>query len=265
MSTDESGADDILKGGLLLERDFPEDYRAMRAILSEVAPSVIAEGNDQLWSELVEIVYGYGRERPRSEYRNEATLIEDKIKGLIDNLDSVVRMVEKLDPHYSRRMVDFMSQMPLEADVNYNLGDVLRDFEKAQVVASYFRLAIHVATYFEARPSGRSRPPLPQFVPAVQLMDLWERLTEKKVVTPKGTAPGKSKPEALQPSTEFVRLGLKMIDAKITVANTVTLIKRALAERKESSLQRFVDLIDMPEWQDVEEALNDGENSQMVK
>jgi hypothetical protein len=251
MSSDKSLEDFFRSGAFDLERDFPEEYPAIRAIVSKVAPWAIAEENDKLRYELADFVYGYRRDQPRSEYRKQATELEDKVKELIDNLDSVLRMIENLDSQYNRRMVEFMTKSPLEDDVNYNLGHVLRDLENAQTVASYFRLAIHAATRFEAKPSGRSRPPLPQFVPAVQLMDLWERLTGTEVVTPKGVAAGKNKPEATQPSTEFVRLGLKMIDPKITPANTMTLIKRALTEKKENRLTRLIDLIEMPEWQDL--------------
>jgi hypothetical protein len=97
-------------------------------------------------------------------------------------------------------------------------------------------------------------------------MDLWERLTGKKIVTPKDHAPGKrSKAEAAQPSTEFVRLGLKMIDPKITVANTITLIKRALKEKRESQLKTFGDLIEMPELGNILEAFKRWQESEGVK
>jgi hypothetical protein len=159
MSSDKS-LEDFFRGGAFdLERDFPEEYPAIRAIVSKVSPSAIAEENDQLRYELADFVYGYRRDRPRSEYRKQATELEDKVKELIDNLDSIFRMIENLDSHYNRRMVEFMTKSPLEHDVNYNLGHALRDLEKAQTVASYFRLAIHAATHFEAKPSGRSRPP----------------------------------------------------------------------------------------------------------
>ena len=248
MNSDKSLEDFFLSGAFDLDRDFPEEYPALRAIVSKVAPSAIAEEYDQLRYELADFVYGYRRDQPRSEYRKQATELEDKVKELIDNVASVLRMIENLDSHYNRRMVTFMTKSPLDDDVDYNLGHVRRDLERAQEVASYFRIAIHTATHFEARPSGRSRPPLPQFVPAVQLMDLWERLTGAEIVTPKGVAAGKNKPEATQPSTEFVRLGLKMIDPKITPANTITLIKRALADKKASDVARFTDLIEMPGW-----------------
>jgi hypothetical protein len=68
-------------------------------------------------------------------------------------------MMMKLDPHYNRRLVEFMSKNPLEPGAN--LGYVLRYLEKAQYVASYFRIAIYAALYFEVRPGGRSRPSLP--------------------------------------------------------------------------------------------------------
>jgi hypothetical protein len=48
-----------------------------------------------------------------------------------------------------------------------------------------------------------------------------------------------------------------MIDPKITVANTMTLIKRALAEKRESQLKAFGDLIEMPEWRDILKGLQE--------
>jgi hypothetical protein len=51
------------------------------------------------------------------------------------------------------------------------------------------------------------------------------------VVVPKGTAkgPGGEIEEPVQPSTQFIYLGLKMIDSEISVANAMTSIKKALA------------------------------------
>src|SRR3954452_20271465 len=110
---------------LLLERDFPQEYGAIRAILSKVAPSAIAEENDQLRSELIEIVSGYGRDRSRSEYRNEAAELADKTKVLIDTLNSVLRMIENLDSTYTRRMADFMSKVSLELGPHCSWGYVV--------------------------------------------------------------------------------------------------------------------------------------------
>ncbi len=148
-----------------------------------------------------------------------------------------------------------MAQTPLFDEPNYNLGHVHRDLENAQLTLSFFRLALQFATYFEAKPEGRSRPPLPYFVPTVQFMDMWERHTQTKVVAPKGVATGKrNSEEATQPSTEFVRLGLKMIDPNISAANTMTLMKRALADRKTYKANSFGVLIALPELEDLRKA-----------
>lgn len=251
MSSDKSFETFFRSGAFDLGRDFPEEYPAIRAIFLKVAPWAIVEGNDQLRDELADFVYGYSRNRPRSEYRKQATELEDKVKELIDNLESVLQKIQNLDAHYNRRIVEFMTKSQLADDVNYNLGHVLKDLEKAQTVASYFRIAIQMAGYFEVKPRGRSRPPLLQFVPAVRMMDLWERLTGTAIVTPKGVAAGKNIREATQPSTEFVRLALKMIDPEITVKNAMTLITRALANKKANGVERFTDLIELPAWPDL--------------
>ena len=120
MSSDESSAD-ILKRVLCLERDFPEEYRAIRAILSKVAPSAIAKENDHLRSKLVDIVYSYGRNRSRSQYRKEAAQFADKTLSLIDNLDLALEMFKKLDPVYKRRMADFMSKCLSENKLNQRI------------------------------------------------------------------------------------------------------------------------------------------------
>ncbi|WP_342712896.1 hypothetical protein AAFG13_18235 [Bradyrhizobium sp. B124] len=244
-------------GAFDLERDFPNEYPAMCAIVSKVAPSAVARENDQLRYELADFAYGYSRDRLATEYRKQASDLEDKAKELFDTLDSVLQMMESLDSYYNCRLVEFMRMNPL-LGADYGFGHLDRDLEHAKMVAAYLRLAIHMAGHFEARPSGRSRPRLPQFVPAVRLMDLWERLTRTKIVTPKSPAPGKNKPEAVQPSTEFVRLGLKMIDSEITAANTVTLIKRALTERRQNRAATFSELVEIPSVLEGLSALFDG-------
>ncbi len=65
-----------------------------------------------------------------------------------------------------------------------------------------------------------------------QLIDAWEDLTGENAVTPKGTAPGKDREQqASQPSTEFIRLCLKMINPKIKLSEAMTSIKNALSLR----------------------------------
>jgi hypothetical protein len=81
----------------------------------------------------------------------------------------------------------------------------------------------------ETSKSDRGRPSLPYIIPTVQLMILWSDLTGRSVVTPKRKTRGAKKSgESEQPSTEFVRLCLSMIDPKVSLSNAETSIKKAL-------------------------------------
>jgi hypothetical protein len=81
---------------------------------------------------------------------------------------------------------------------------------------------------------ARSRPPIPYVTETERLMDVWHDLTGEDALFPKGRAPGaKGKWVSTQPSTEFVRLCLKMIDPKITLSNAQTLLKKARNIKKE--------------------------------
>jgi hypothetical protein len=80
----------------------------------------------------------------------------------------------------------------------------------------------------------RSRPPIPYVTETARLMDVWHDLTGEDALFPKGRAPGaKGEWVSPQPSTEFVRLCLKMIDPKITLSNAQTLIKNARDIKKD--------------------------------
>ena len=134
MNADGTRANDILEGALLLERDFPEDYRAIRAILSKVAPLVLADGNHQLGSELANIVYGYRRDRPRSDYRRDAADLIDETLVLAGNLQSVEAKVKQLDFAYTNRIIQFMNNIASERA--YDFGDILQGLHNAKLAAS---------------------------------------------------------------------------------------------------------------------------------
>jgi hypothetical protein len=84
------------------------------------------------------------------------------------------------------------------------------------------------------REKGRGFPPIPYVEETMRLMDVWRGLTGEDPVWPKGSAPGPGgEPVSTQPSTEFIRLCLKMIDPEITLSNAQTLIKNARKLKKE--------------------------------
>jgi hypothetical protein len=236
------------------ERDFPKEYGLLRALLEKTVGSTRLTDEQAFRRDLGEIVYSYGRDHPKGHYRKAVDQLSDDLTDLINRLRAALDAMGKLDGAYNQRIVEVMAQNPIFEEPNYNLGHVLRDLEKAELTLSYYYVALRFSVAFEAIPQGRSPPRLLHFVPTVQLMELWERYTQKKVVAPKGVATGKGGiEEAEQPSTEFVRLGLKMIDPNVTVANTMTLMKQALKEKRASGT--YADLIVLPKWEDVGKAL----------
>jgi hypothetical protein len=107
-------------------------------------------------------------------------------------------------------------------------SEVLLEIESMSRKAQLIAIGVRAITAPERKSEGRSRPRLPYLRPTTLLMKEWEALTGKGVVAPKGITEG----EADQPSTEFIRLALKIIDPKVTAANTITSIKTALATNK---------------------------------
>src|SRR5262249_22306644 len=72
----------------------------------------------------------------------------------------------------------------------------------------------------------RGKPALPYVYVTLRLMRAWSFLTGEEVAGTKDKLPGSDteEDEGWQPSTEFIRLVLKMIDPKITLANAKTCI-----------------------------------------
>jgi hypothetical protein len=74
---------------------------------------------------------------------------------------------------------------------------------------------------------GRGQPPIPYWRETYMLSKLWKKLTGRPVQTAKGKILTKGgKTEGVRPSTEFIRLCLKMIMPGITISNVRTLINR---------------------------------------
>lgn len=238
------------------ERDFPEDFRALRAVIAKtLSTDELADDSDFRY-DLGDIVYSYKSTESRKAYRQAAKNLMNSLEGIQTHLTAIEKSMSDLDSVYTRRIAEFMTAIPAFPEPNYNIGHVSRDVEKAAQVLRFYQLALGYATYFEPIPKGRSRPPLHYFVPTLQFMEIWERYTGSDVVIPKGEAKGKrAASEATQPSTEFVRLCLKMIDPKITVANTHTSIKNVLNARKENKGIPLMALIATPDLQDLKNAI----------
>jgi hypothetical protein len=110
------------------------------------------------------------------------------------------------------------------------LLELLDDF---CVLSSDIGEVLRSAAHIDLQPRGRGDKQAYYFVPTVPLIELWESVAGKKVPTPKKipeASHGGKKQTFIskQPSTEFIRIALRMIDPTITDAQVFTAIKRAL-------------------------------------
>jgi hypothetical protein len=138
-------------------------------------------------------------------------------------------------------LLAFISLIPIDDDEIIGWPEILNEIRFAHLKLMRLKAGLRVARSPESRGEGRTRPRLPYLMPMVELLRLWTVLTQKKVVTPRGTAIAKNAAvvEAIQPSTEFVRLALRMIDPSVTLPNVMTSIKNAMAfERQKVAFDR---------------------------
>jgi hypothetical protein len=119
---------------------------------------------------------------------------------------------------------------------------LLRDFHNLLLT---LHAAIQLGTGIDERPPGRGRPSSPYVQPTLKLIEAWEVITAeqswndlpllrvKDVPTPKRLDVRDQKIVTKQPSTEFIRIALRMIDPNIKDAQVFTAIKNALSLRGE--------------------------------
>jgi hypothetical protein len=116
-----------------------------------------------------------------------------------------------------------------------NYIDFLKKIQNTILLLYICNSALTLATGLTPDKPKRGRPRLPYQHSTVELMSVWESLTGHPVVVPKGVVEGpKQQPQSPQPSTEFIRLCLKMIDPSMTFSNAMTSIKNALTARSKA-------------------------------
>ena len=217
--------------------DHPEEYEAVRKLVAKATDNQFPE--DELHYQLGVVVYSH-RLDTRGNYLYRANSIIAKIDNLEITLLGLEHDLSQMDGiHASRASKFFGANYP-----HLHLTPIRESLPPLRNSMIALREGVRAAIETEKRPSGRSRPQLPNLAPTAELADAWERLTGLPILAPKGTAPSRKSKEATQPSTEFIRLGLKMIDPNTTIANTMTLIKRVRALAKKYPDRRYAAAVD---------------------
>jgi len=91
-------------------------------------------------------------------------------------------------------------------------------------------VAMQLATGQSLQKQGRGRPSSIYVSLAIELAILWEEITRSVIVTPKSSRQDKAglRPGSPQPSTQFIWLGFRLVDPKITLQQAETAIRNAL-------------------------------------
>jgi len=90
------------------------------------------------------------------------------------------------------------------------------------------KIALILSTGQTVEKKTRGRPSSQYVSVAMDAARLWEDMTNRSAVTPKGHKNPDGNTAASQPSTQFIHLLLKMVESRITLKETMTAIRHAL-------------------------------------
>jgi hypothetical protein len=231
--------------------DFPDEFRKIKRLLAKVSVPV---EDAVLRYELGRIVYRLQKRYRDPQYGINISKLEKQTATAALALGEARKSFELLDLVHLKLFESVLSTVPHGIFSRAKAVAILDDIDRMAMKMEFITVAISFIATFEKKPDRRSRPTLPYRMTTWHVVNLWETLTGQPVVTPRGISKGHGEnAEAIQPSTEFVRLALKMIDPNVTTANVITSIRNILAAKKKMNLMRstgtqnfWLELLDSP-------------------
>ena len=176
--------------------------------------------------DLVEIIGGYKRRINDKDYFNRLRTCRAELSQLAALLQSSVEKLGLLDPNHNNALIVALERIDPNAPKTDFIG-LLSQLINAGKLALRLDAALLVIAGYDLQ-KGRGNSHLPYLFPTVELIEFWVRWTGKIVPFAKGHKAHKDKPaEPDTAASEFVRLGLKMIDPNATSANAITSINSA--------------------------------------
>jgi hypothetical protein len=216
-----------------LSIEFSSEFNRICKLMQDVTTDELLTKAEVIELNLSEIVY-----RHRNRHSRDRGYFQ-RIRGGVqsaeiaaDHIDKLVGVLMKLDDVHRDTFMFTVNKLSL-GRFGEMVGDFARPILEAQLMMQLFSKALQLSTLEPFEQQGRGRPRVKYVPAAYDLVDLWERLTGQKAVYPKGSAKGKGGLyEAVQPSSEFIRLALQMIDPDITNAQAITCLKYVFSINK---------------------------------
>ena len=149
----------------------------------------------------------------------------------IEKATTLFRMIDITHVDFILMLAQSLPNNPLEQS---NILDIHRRLYQAQNFIDALAISTQLGTATIIAPRGRGRPGHNYDWPVIELMNLWEEITGMTTVTPRNAKGKKGRSEGFQSSTEFVQIGLRMIDNAATSSEANTAIRNVLKVRKQS-------------------------------
>ena len=216
-----------------LHIEFPSEFDRICQLIQDAAADDLASQKETIELNLSEVVHRHRNRHSRDhQYFQRISAAIVSAKTAADHIDKLVNALISLDDAQRDAFMFTANTLSL-GRFGDSVGDFARHILEAQLTMHLFSKALHLSTPEPFELHRRGRPPVPFVLAASELVDLWETLTDQKALYPKGSAKGKGgQDEAVQPSTEFVRLSLKIINSNITTAQAITCLKRVFEINK---------------------------------
>ncbi len=169
----------------------------------------------------------------------------DAIRQAIDLLQATADRFRFIDIVHVEQIAIAAEAIPNNPLKDLDANTAQRRLAETMRYLAALYAAIQLGTGILHVPRGRGRAADKHLLAALELADLWEELSGKPVVTPRSPERGrKDQGEFAQPSSEFIRLTLGIIDPEVTNSQVVTAIRSAMGLQKELAGKRFNEIVE---------------------
>jgi hypothetical protein len=205
--------------------DLKENYEKAKRLVQEHNDDI---SDDEFRFHLGEIVYTH-RKRHSPGYNKKIDECVDNAKIAAQRVGRIWEDLAQLDHQYREIVLAIASRSISKEIVNMPSDSIERKAQLARLIAiaehiiTGFHQAMEIGIHLISDPPSTTKPKTPYAFDAFKLSQLWYFLTGEQVPYPRPVK-GEISPHD---STEFVRLGIKMIDPKSTRAQAHTGMRHA--------------------------------------